>query len=120
MQNKIILSLNRQKGVQKHVYFFFKCSLIIRAPALQSEVSISNFVKFELQSMSLKIEQAFKKTNKIFIKIWPKRPSIRQLYGPKINVKSLTQGKTHCFCKNALLCILNNLPEPQSDSACAS
>ena len=47
---------------------FFKCLLNFRAHALQSElskVSISNFVKFQLQSMSSKIEQAFEKTNKI-------------------------------------------------------
>ena len=48
---------------QKHVCFFFSnaCS-IFRAHALQSElrkVSISKFVKFELQSMSLKIERVF-------------------------------------------------------------
>ena len=48
---------------------FFKCSLNLRAHALQSElskVSIYNFVKFELQSMSSKIERAFEKTNIIF------------------------------------------------------
>ena len=46
---------------------FFKCSLNFRAHALQlelSKVSISNFVKFKLQSMSSKIEGAFEKTNK--------------------------------------------------------
>ena len=45
-----------------------KCSREnFRAHALQSElnkVSISNFVKFRLQSMSSKIEQAFEKTTK--------------------------------------------------------
>ena len=64
---------------------FFKCSLNFRAHALQlelSKVSISNFVKFELQSMSSKIERAFEKTNIIFIKIGPKRTSIMQLKGP--------------------------------------
>ena len=48
---------------------FFKCLLNFRAHALQSElskVSIFNFVKFELQSMSSKIERAFEKTNIIF------------------------------------------------------
>ena len=44
---------------------FFKYSLNFKAHALQLElnkVSISNFVKFRLQSISLKIEQAFEKT----------------------------------------------------------
>ena len=45
---------------------FFKCTLNFRANALQSEVSISYFVKFRLQSMSFKIERAFEKTNEIF------------------------------------------------------
>ena len=61
---------------------FFKCSLNFRAHALQSELSktsILNFVKFKLQSMSSKIERAFEKTNKISIKIGPKKTSIRQL-----------------------------------------
>ena len=42
----------------------FKCSLNFRAHALQSElnkVSISNFVKFQLQRISSKIERAFHK-----------------------------------------------------------
>ena len=45
----------------------FKFLLNFRAHALQSElseVSISNFVKLELQSISFKIEQAFEKLNK--------------------------------------------------------
>ena len=46
---------------------FFKCSLNFIAHALQSEqsiTSISNSVKFKLESMSSKIEGAFEKTNK--------------------------------------------------------
>ena len=42
---------------------FFKCSFNFRAHAFQSElskVSIFNFVKFQLQSKSSEIEQAFK------------------------------------------------------------
>ena len=45
------------------------CSLNFWAHTLQlelSKVSISKFVKFDLQSMSSKIEQAFEKTNIIF------------------------------------------------------
>mgnify|MGYP006906348230 CR=1 FL=1 len=46
---------------------FFKCSLNFRAHALQFElnkVEYTNFAKFQLQSMSSKIEGAFEKTNK--------------------------------------------------------
>ena len=45
----------------------FKCSLNFRAHALQFElnkVEYTNFAKFQLQSMSSKIEGAFEKTNK--------------------------------------------------------
>ena len=41
--------------------------------------SISNFVKFRLQSISSKIERAFEKTTKFSIKIRLKRTLIRQL-----------------------------------------
>ena len=50
---------------------FFKCLLNFRADTLQLElnkVSISNFVKFQLQRMSFKIERAFEKTTKKFHK----------------------------------------------------
>jgi len=46
---------------------FFKCSLNFKAHALQFEpnkVEYTNFAKFQLQSMSSKIEGAFEKTNK--------------------------------------------------------
>ena len=46
---------------------FFKCSLNFRAHALQfklNKVEYTNFAKFQLQSMSSKIEGAFEKTNK--------------------------------------------------------
>ena len=46
---------------------FFKCSLNLRAHALQfklNKVKYTNFAKFQLQSMSSKIERAFEKTNK--------------------------------------------------------
>ena len=48
----------------KACFFSFKRSLNFRAHALQSKlnkVSISNFVKFRLQSMSSKIERAIEK-----------------------------------------------------------
>ena len=56
------------KRGQKHILLFFNGSLNFRAHALQSEsnkVSISNFVKLQLQSMSSKSERAFEKTNHI-------------------------------------------------------
>ena len=75
----------------KAYFVIFKCSLNFRAHALQSElnnVSILNFVKFLLQSMSSKIEQAFEKTAKKN----HNNTIIRQLKGPYINVKFITQG----------------------------
>ncbi len=47
---------------------FFKCSFVLRVGAVIFEldkVSMSNFVKFEFRSMTLKIEGVFEKTNKI-------------------------------------------------------
>ena len=47
---------------------FFKCSLVLRVGAVIFEldkVSMSNFFKFELRSMTLKIEGEFEKNNKI-------------------------------------------------------
>ena len=79
----MMLKLETAKWRQKHLMlFFFQCSLNFWAHALQSEfnkVSISNFVKFRLQSMSSKIERAFEKTTKLSIKIMLKRALIRQL-----------------------------------------
>ena len=49
--------------------YFFKYMLNFEAHALQSELnkgSVSNFLKFQLQSMSSKIERAFEKIIKIF------------------------------------------------------
>ena len=60
------------------------------AHALQSElnkVSIANYVKFRLQTLSSKIERAFENTTKFSIKIRPKRMLIRQLKITIINVK---------------------------------
>ena len=47
---------------------FFKCSFVLRVGAVIFEldkVSMSNFIKFKFQSMTLKIEGVFEKTNKI-------------------------------------------------------
>ena len=61
---------------------FFKFSLDFRPHALQSKLnknSISNFLKFWLQSMSSKIERSLKKKEKQSLKIRLKRILIRQL-----------------------------------------
>ena len=67
--------------------FFSLCFQILtqfKALALQSElnkVRISNFVKFQLQSLGSKIEQAFDKMTKFSIKRGPKMTLIWQLKG---------------------------------------
>ena len=56
---------------------FFKCSFVLRVGAVIFELdkfSMSNFVKFEFRSMTLKIERVFEKTNIFLIKNWPKWP----------------------------------------------
>ena len=55
---------------------FFKCSLVLRVGAIIFEldkISMSNFVKFDFWSMTLKIEGEFEKTNKILIQKLAKR-----------------------------------------------
>ena len=47
-----------------------------------NKFSISNFVKFQLQIMSSKIERAFEKMTKFSIKIGAKKTLIRRLKGP--------------------------------------
>ena len=64
-KNCVKIEFGKMKTIQN---MFFLCLPNFRAHALQSElskVSISNFVKFQLQSMSSKVEQAFEK-NDIF------------------------------------------------------
>ena len=67
--NFFYVGIDKIKTKKTWYVCFLKCSLNFRAHALQSElrkISISNFVKFQLQSMSFKIELAFEKTNIIF------------------------------------------------------
>ena len=48
---------------------FFKCSFVLRVGAVIFEldkVSMSNFVKFEFRSMTLKIERVFEKNEHNF------------------------------------------------------
>ena len=74
VRKKMTLRLELSKLRQKHI-LSFKCLLIFRAHALQLEVnkvSIYNFVKFRLQSMSSKIRRAFEKKTKFSIKIGQK------------------------------------------------
>ena len=66
------------------------------------KVSIYNFVKFRLQSLSSKIKRAFEKITRKMTLIW-------QLIGPWINVKFLIWKKHIFFCKNELLFSINNL-----------
>ena len=69
-KKKLKRKLKLAKWRKKHgLFVFFQCLLNFRDHALQSElnkVSVSNFVKFRLQSISFKIEREFEKTNKIF------------------------------------------------------
>ena len=56
---------------------FFKYAFVLRVGAVIFELdkaSMSNFVKFEFWSMTLKIERVFEKTNIVLIKNWPKWP----------------------------------------------
>ena len=55
---------------------FFKCSFVLRVGAVIFEldkVSMSNLVKFEFRSMTLKIERIFEKTNNILSQKLAKR-----------------------------------------------
>ena len=55
---------------------FFKCSFVLRVGAVIFElvkVSMSNFVKFEFLSMTLKTEGVFEKMNKILSQKLAKR-----------------------------------------------
>ena len=55
---------------------FFKGSFVLRVGAVIFEldkVSMSNFVRFKFQSMTLKIEIVFEKTNKILSQTLVKR-----------------------------------------------
>ena len=58
---------------------FFKLSFVLRVGAVIFElekVSMSNFVKFELRSMTLKIGGVFEEQTKFRVKNWPKGPGI--------------------------------------------
>ena len=55
---------------------FFKCSFVLRVGVVIFEldkVTMSNFVKFEFRSMTLKIERVFEKTHKILSQKLAKR-----------------------------------------------
>ena len=80
-KNDIKVGVGKMK-IKAWFVCFFKSSLNFKAHALQSElrkVSIYNFVKFQLQSMSSKIERAFEKTNIIFHQNRAKKDIFRQL-----------------------------------------
>ena len=81
---------------------FFKCLHNFKAYALQlelSKVSISNFVKFQLQIMSFKIAQAFAKRTKLSIKIGQKRHILS-------NYSAINQSKIHYMRKNTFFVMM--------------
>ena len=62
--------------IQNKVCSFFKCSFVLRVGVVIFElnkVTMSNFVKFEFWSMTLKIERVFEKTHKILSQKLAKR-----------------------------------------------
>ena len=98
--------------IKTYFFCFFKGLLNFRAHALQSElnkVSIQNFVKFGLQSMSSKIERVFEKTTKFSIKIRLKRTIIRQLKRTINQCKISYMRQNTFFCKNVLIYTINNI-----------
>ena len=92
----------------------FKWSLNLKDHALQSELSkvgISNFLKFELPNMSSKFKQAFKKMEeKKFHQTRAKKEIFQATIRTINQCKIPYMRKNTYFCKNALLCIINNLP----------
>ena len=91
---------------------FFKCLLNSRAHALQSQlnkVSISNFVRFKLQSMSSKIERALEKRTKLSIKIRLKRTLTKQLKRTINQCENISMSKDTFFWRNVMLYTINNI-----------
>ena len=80
------LKLELAKLKQKTFFvIFFKCLLNFRAYALQLEhnkVGYTNFVKFQLQGISSKIERAFENMTKFSIKTGSKKTIFSQVKGP--------------------------------------
>ena len=74
-KNYFLVGVSKMK-IKTCLVRFFKCSFVLRVGAVIFEldkVSMSNLVKFEFRSMTLKIERVFEKTNKMLSKKLAKR-----------------------------------------------
>ena len=67
-KNCYIVGVSKMKIKTLLVYFFTFLKRVCAVIFELDEVSISNFVKFPCQRMTLKIERVFEKTNQIFSK----------------------------------------------------
>ena len=61
--------------------------------------NISNFVKFQFQRMTLKIEQVIEKITKFWVKNWPKRAMNLVTKKDHNKCKSSYTRKKFFFCK---------------------
>ena len=85
---------------------FFKCSFVLRVGAVIFELdkdSMSNFVKFEFQSMALKIERVFEKTNNIL----SQKLSNRAMN--LVSKKDYNQCKNSYMRKNTFFCQIKSI-----------
>ena len=92
--------------------YFFKCSFVLKVCAVIFEldkVSMSNFVKFEILSMTLKIERVFEKTNKICSKKLAKRTLNLVTKKDHNQCKISYMRKKYIFCRIKSLYTINNL-----------
>ena len=82
---------------------FFKCSFVLRVGAVifeLDEVSMSNFVKFEFLSMTLKIERVFEKNKHNFeSKTGQKGHEFSNQKGPQPMQNFLHEEKIHFFVR---------------------
>ena len=91
---------------------FFKCSFVLRVGAVIFEldkVSMSNFVKFEFRSMTLKIERVFEKTNIILSQKLAKWAMNLVSKKDHNQCKISYMRKIHIFCKIKSLYTIKNL-----------
>ena len=89
---------------------FFQCSFVLRVGAVIFEidkVSMSNFVKFEFLSMTLKIERVFEKTNIILSQKLVKLAM--NLLSKKDHIQCKISYMRIFFCKIKSLYTINNV-----------
>ena len=94
------------------ICLFFKCSFVLKVGAVKFEldkVSMSNIVKLEFWSMTLKIEGVFEKTNKILSQKLAIMAMNLVSKKDQNQCKFLNWGKNTFFCKIKSLYIINNL-----------